>query len=216
MNYQQFEAYLAKGFTNEAIISILSPYIRPERQQKIDAVLDARVPSVTVALEQPSDIHNALAVVRTAEAFGVDELHLIAPEGNARSGWNTSKGAMNWVRVHYHAGLCDLGPALKQRCFVLAGAAMEGSQPLDTLPKDRPLCLILGNEHRGLSEEARSACDVLYHIPMVGMSESLNLSVAAGISLASVTAGRRRGYSEDERAKRRAWYFIRANPDRLV
>lgn len=205
---------LTANFGNARILSSLSPYLSERRRAKIGPIIEKRLGSVHVAVESPTDIHNALAIVRTSEALGLMHIHIIGwPK--KRRGRETMQGADRWVEIHYYPGIDEFVQIIKSKGFALFGAAPRGEETLDSLPVETPMCLLFGNESRGLSENAALACDKRYKIPMFGFSESMNLSVSAAISLFDV-AKRRRNFikregdlSEEEQAREKAWFCVR-------
>ncbi|MBL4685874.1 MAG: RNA methyltransferase [Nannocystaceae bacterium] len=201
----------------EHAVALMVPYLTEARIDKIERVLRGRTLDLMVAVEAPSDPHNAAAIVRTAEALGVMSVHVVAAEGRALHRQSTTQGAYRWVDTQHHARLEDLVTTVKKRGLRLCGAAMDGSTPLSRMDVDAPLCLLLGNEQRGLSDAARAACDALFHVPMVGMSESLNLSVTAAIAMHSVLSRRSpRALPPESLAAWRARYYARSLDARLV
>ena len=225
MALMKFDAdAIVARLTPADIIEQLTPLIRPARQQRIDDVLAGRVQSIHLALEQTADINNALATIRTSEALGVTDIHLIAPEGSAGSVKRVTQGAIYWVNVHIHPTL-DAFLAWKPANMLLAGGALHSNTPpcpVQALPVDQPLCLLLGNEQRGLTEAAMDACDLLYQVPMFGMSESLNLSVSAAISLYDILQRKRQligsnsDLSANAHAELQAKYYLNSVSPRLV
>lgn len=198
-------------------IEQLRPYLTESRIEKIERTLEARTDHVVVAVESPSDPHNAAAIVRTAEALGVLGVHVVGVEGRALHKRATTQGAFRWVDTRHHDDLSGLVAYCRGRGMRLVGAAMDGPTPLPRMEVDEPLCLLLGNEHRGLSAAARTACDDLFHIPMVGMSESLNLSVSAAIAMHDVLSrGARRPLPRADLPGWRARYYARSLDPRLV
>lgn len=175
------------------VLARISPYATPARRAKIDAVLAARVDSVAVAIEDPHDPRNVAAIVRTAEALGAGVVHVVAPASYAVLSPRVTRGAFYWASVAVHAGWDELAAALGPgvRLVAACAAAGEGIRPLAEVPVDRPLCLVFGNEGEGLSAASRRKCDLHFTIPMVGMSESLNVSAAAAIVLHDVLTRRR-------------------------
>ncbi|MCB1110947.1 MAG: RNA methyltransferase [Chlamydiia bacterium] len=172
---------ILKTYPSQKIIETLQPYLSEERIEGMNAVLSHRIHGVHVAIEAPYDIHNALAVVRTAEALGIGYVHFINAIMKKGQGKSTTKGTLKWVHLMRHE---TLGEFLQEKGdFLLAGACADASLTLEDLPTDRPLCFLFGNEKEGLTAEAQKACDLYFSVPMFGMVESLNLSVAAGISL---------------------------------
>ncbi|MCP4475201.1 MAG: RNA methyltransferase [Gammaproteobacteria bacterium] len=208
----------------ETLSAKLAPYLTAARKEKIEMLLPKRLNSIHLAVEAPSDPHNAAAVVRSCEALGVMNAHVIEAEGRALHAKRTTQGAFHWIHTHHHNAFEQFLQQLKHRqsTIVLAGATMDGDQPLSQLPLEQPLCLLFGNENRGLSPQARQACDLIYHIPMFGMSESLNLSVSAAISLYDVTTRKRQQLQQsgdltaDEIAQLRLHYYANSLEKRLV
>jgi tRNA (guanosine-2'-O-)-methyltransferase len=205
----------------QRVTRALMPFVTEARRARIEAVVGGRMRSVHVAVEAPSDPHNAAAVVRSCEALGAMGVHVIAAEARALHSQATTQGAFHWVQTHHHADLEGFLTQIRRRGMTLMGACMDAKEPVTRLPVEQPLCLVFGNEQRGLSAAARSACDRLFHVPMVGMSESLNLSVCAAISLFEVMGRKRQdGAPGDldsaQRATLRACYYVGSVDPRLI
>ena len=205
-----------------SIIESLEPYVTEQRKQRIDDVLDNRLSSIQIAIESPSDINNALATVRSCEALGIATTHIITPEGIAGSMRRLTQGAFYWSNIFFHSSLNEFLQYISKEKLLLAGAAVDGTTHLSEIPIKKPLCLIIGNEQRGLSKSAKNACDFLYRIPMVGMSESLNLSVSAAISLYD-TSKRKRTHLKtngdlpvEQSQHLRARYYMNSVNGRLI
>lgn len=183
----------------DAMLEALTPYVSERRRERIEAVLDARLASVQVAIENPYDPHNAAAVVRSTEALGGWTVHVIAAHERILRAKGTTTGTHHWLETRNHRTLADfeahLGPARAAggagKGMILAGACVDATHMLEDLPVDRPLCLLFGNEHAGLSPEAKASCDLRFRIPIHGFAESYNLSVSAALTLYSVTTRRR-------------------------
>lgn len=162
----------------------------PERYAKILRVLHRRQPTLTVLMDQVNKPHNLSAIIRTCDAVGVLEAHAIPPsdgrdldfEGHTYEA--TSGSAHKWVRVHRHA---HAGPAvrdLQARGFqVLATHLSQRSVDYRDADYTKPTCVLLGAEKWGVGDEAADAADGNIIIPMFGMVQSLNVSVAAATIL---------------------------------
>lgn len=181
----------------ERVIAELESFLSSPRRERIDAVLAGRIQGVHVALEEPYDPHNAAAVVRSVEALGAAAVHVIQASTRVLTSRRTTQGAFHWIERAGYEDTPSFVASARARGLRLFGAAMDGQRALSDLPIDAPLCLLFGNEHRGLSCAARNACDELYRIPMYGFSESLNLSVSAAISLYDVLSRRRAWLGRD-------------------
>lgn len=206
----------------KTLVKTLEPFLTTARKTRIEDVIKARLQSLHLAIEAPSDIHNALAAIRSAEAFGIYNIHIISPEGNISKNNGVTKGSAYWVQTHYYDELSEFLDFIRRKDFLLAGAILETSQKLSDLPINKNLCLLFGNEHRGLSQKAQDHCDFLFKIPMVGMVESFNLSVAAAISLYDLSTRKRAFLSGkpdlNEKAEQelRAQYYLQSVDQRLA
>lgn len=171
------------------IIDTLSPFVTPRRQQRIADVVSTRLGGIHVALENPYDPHNAAAVIRNCEAMGVYNLHVIGGQAEGFRSQGVTQGSHHWIHLNFYQNLDEF--RAKTQGFLIAGACMDGETTLQAVPVEKPVCILLGNEHDGLSPEAIALCDITYRIPMYGMSESFNLSVSAGISLYDLSQRKR-------------------------
>lgn len=174
----------------QRVITELEPYVTSARQHRIDTVIRDRLGSISLAIVEPADINNALATVRTAEALGISTVHIIRPEDSASNIRHITTGAFYWIDVHYHDTFAAF-LAHTRGHYQLAGGTPTAKTPLHAVPVKAPLCILIGNEQRGLSDASQKACTLHYTIPMYGMCESFNLSVSAAISLYDVTLRRR-------------------------
>lgn len=210
-----YKECLIRHSPNE-ILSIISDFVTDHKKKKIDEILSKRISTIHVAMESPSNIHNALATVRSAEAFGIYNMHIIAPENmdRKRRGRKTTQGAYRWVNAMYYQDPIDFAKILKEKGILLVGADLSADCTLENVPVNQPIVLIFGNEERGLSEKMRSLCDLTYSIPMYGMTESLNVSISSAISLYELVNKKRKISSshitEEEILLQKTWYYIRA------
>ena len=164
----------------EAVIARLSPLVVQPRLDKLTRVAAARRKDVTVLLERFYDPHNYAAVLRSAEAFGLTQVHAIPGSKGAGYNIDISRGAQKWISFERHHDFPEAHEALAG--YMLVGADAHGVRP-EALPTDRPLCLVMGAEKAGLSQEVRARCDALVGIEMSGFVESFNVSVAAALLL---------------------------------
>ncbi len=162
------------------------------RLERMISVLSSRLTTVTVVMENLYDSHNVSAVVRSAEGFGLDRLHVVEQPNKYQRNPSILQGADRWVEIVRHPGLNRCLLDLQAQDFSICVADVgEGCVPLTEIPVDRPVVIVMGAEKDGLSERAKYMADVRYTIPMTGFTESFNVSVSAAISLFSVTERRR-------------------------
>jgi tRNA (guanosine-2'-O-)-methyltransferase len=147
--------------------------------------LSCRQPDLRVVLEGVAISHNASAVIRTCDAAGVLNLDLIAPAAEAFFvNKAISTRADKWLQFHLYQSSEDCLRQLKQKGHRIAATCLaENSRPFTEIDYTQPIAIVFGNESDGISKEARAAADDLIRIPMVGMVQSLNLSVSVGIIL---------------------------------
>lgn len=215
------QSHILAHYTSDHIIEQLSPYINHDRQNRITHVIHNRLKNIQLALECTADINNAFAAIRTAEALGIAHIHIIAPEGTTFMAKHITRGALYWVSINYYDTLAEFLTYAHTHHLRLTGGVVTATTALSDVPVQDPLCIMIGNEHRGLSEAAQQACDIRYIIPMVGMSESMNLSVSAAISLYDVTERKRKLLNNTpdltitEQQQLRAHYFLNSVAPRL-
>ncbi len=167
-------------------------FLEPERKARIDAVVAHRTRTLTVVMEAFCDPQNVNAVLRTCEAFGVQALHAIeGPMKPYDRNKKISQNADKWLDVRRWSSTRECLGHLRAEGYALYVTHLdEGSRPLAALPFAGKVALVFGNEHRGVSDEALALADASYAIPMRGFVQSLNVSVAAAISIATAVERR--------------------------
>ena len=173
----------------------------PERYRRICETLDRRQPDLTVIMDGVHKPHNIAAIVRTCDAVGILDVHAILPKNRARMAAGTAMGSQRWVKVHKHE---DSTPVIQQLqgqgVQVLAAHLSDTAIPYREVDYSKPTALLLGTEKFGVSDEAAAAVDQHVIIPMMGMVESFNVSVAAAIILAEACEQRRaKGFYDQPR-----------------
>lgn len=157
------------------------------REQRIDYVLQRRQPSLSVVLEDVHDEHNASAVLRSCDAVGVLDVHLVyvyETPPKRSFGRTTSASATKWIRTHFHQSIEACYAALRAEKYMIAATALQDeSRDLYSLDLTEPTALVFGNEMRGVSEAGIEGADCTVYIPMQGMVESLNISVSCAVTL---------------------------------
>src|SRR6478609_6202152 len=143
-----------------SVCGALEDLLTPERIARIDAVLDARLASVTAAVEDTYDPHNAAATIRTSEALGLQELHVIEPGERFSAVKGVTRGAHRWLELHRWPAADVAASALKARGFrVYATLPDARAVSIDDVDVSGPVAVIFGNEHDGVSQKAIDACD---------------------------------------------------------
>ena len=156
----------------------------PQRYQKLRRVLDARQPDLTVLLDDVHKPHNFSAILRSCDAVGVFEAHAVCTDPALRPNRLTSSGTGKWVRICTHVDIESAVAALSTRGFQLIAAHPDdGARDYRDIDYTRPTALVLGAELLGLGQAALASADARVCVPMVGMVESLNVSVAAATIL---------------------------------
>jgi tRNA (guanosine-2'-O-)-methyltransferase len=157
------------------------------------ATLARRQPDLAVVIEQVHDPHNVSAVLRSCEAVGAAAAHLVYPAGE---GPTLSKGvsasAQRWLDVYRHSSIGDCYDTLREQGLTIYATWLgEGTLDLYSLDLTKPCAFVFGNESLGVSEEAVTLADATVRIPMMGMIESLNISVACAVVLYEALRQRR-------------------------
>jgi tRNA (guanosine-2'-O-)-methyltransferase len=200
------------GWTARGVVALLEPLAGEQRARTIAERVNARIGSVTLLMDGPNDPHNAAAVLRSCDAFGVPELHVVPRDQEFALGRKVTRGTERWVEVVTYGTPEDATRALRDRGYELVATHPRGELVPDDLARIPKLCLVMGNEHDGIRAALEKATTRAVRIPMRGFVESLNLSVAAALLLAAATAGREGDLTPDERATLYATGLLRSVP----
>lgn len=166
--------------------------ITSTRRARLEQVLAWRQKDLTLVLSNIHDPHNVSAIYRSADAFGVAEVHLYYTDTPFPAlGRKSSASARKWVDTVRHKTKDDLLNNLREKnCRILATSCSPTARPLGDFDFTQPTAVIMGNEHKGVPEELASCVDGEVYIPMYGMIQSFNVSVAAAIILAEASRQR--------------------------
>ncbi|HBQ6685785.1 tRNA (guanosine(18)-2'-O)-methyltransferase TrmH [Klebsiella pneumoniae] len=170
-----------------------------KRYERICEMLARRQPDLTVCMEQVHKPHNVSAVIRTADAVGVHEVHAVWPSSRMRTMASAAAGSNSWVQVKTHRTIADAVGHLKgQGMQILATHLSDKAIDFREIDYTRPTCILMGQEKTGITQEALADQDII--IPMIGMVQSLNVSVASALIL-----------YEAQRQRQNAGMYQRAN-----
>lgn len=168
-----------------------------KRIAKIKHVASLRRKDLTVVLVDLFDPHNAAAIFRTCESFGIQDIYIVSEYEKVfdpkKIGKKSSSSANKWLDFHLFTSTKECINSLKSNNFTIVGSILN-TQAEDMFEYTWPekTALLLGNEHSGLSQQAQEMCDQYVYIPMNGMVQSLNVSVAAGVLVANVCSKRKK------------------------
>ncbi|MEW6511567.1 MAG: RNA methyltransferase [Bacteroidota bacterium] len=165
------------------------------RGEKFRSVIARRQPDLTVVLENIHDPHNVSAIFRSCDAVGVLRVELVyTVERFPRIGRKSSSSANKWLDRRAHRSVEACYATLHAEGFrIFATRLSEEARTLYDLDLTGSVALVFGNEHRGVSDEAAEKADAVFSIPMMGMIQSLNVSVAAAVSLYEALRQRQAG-----------------------
>ncbi|TKB47973.1 tRNA (guanosine(18)-2'-O)-methyltransferase TrmH [Ferrimonas sediminicola] len=156
----------------------------PERLARINAMLDKRQPDLTICMEEVHKPHNLAAMVRTADAVGVHQVHAIWPDQKTKLAGGTATGSQNWVSLKSHNAITDAITDLRaQGMQIIATNLSDTAVDFREIDYTKPTAILMGQEKFGITQEALALADQDVIIPMVGMVQSLNVSVATALML---------------------------------
>lgn len=180
-----------KALKNE-LSSYLLSFISENRKARFDEVLSQRTAHLRIVLENVYQDHNASAVLRSCESFGVQHVHFIENRNRLRISDDVSMGSHKWLNVHRHSqaenNTIETIKHLKAQGYrIVATTPHKDDCTLDKLPVDKKLALIFGTELEGISQDVFDHADEFVKIPMYGFTESFNVSVCAALCLYELT-----------------------------
>lgn len=182
-----------------AVIEALAPRVTERRLARIHRVAAGRTLAVVPVLERIADPHNASAILRTSDAFGLQQVHVVEHPEGFLAAHRVSKGAHRWLDVVRHPDPETCVQALHARGYEVFVAAANGEVAPQDLSQRPRVAVVLGHERDGASPAMRAAADGAVAVPMYGFVESLNVSVAAAVLLYEASRGRAGDLDEDAR-----------------
>lgn len=173
-------------------LNYLQPYITEHKWQKFDEVLRQRTRYVTVAIEDVYQPHNASAVIRSCDAFGIQDVHIIENSNVYELNPQVSLGTAKWIDMYRYNEeenntLTCINQLKKKGYRVVATTPHKDDCHIQELDLSQKTALIFGKEKEGLSDIALENADAFVKIPMHGFVESLNISVCAAICLQNIS-----------------------------
>mgnify|MGYP001009085555 CR=1 FL=1 len=192
-----------------AYLEFLENILTENRKERFLNVLKNRTRHFTVAVEDVFQMHNTSAVMRSCEVFGIQELNIIEQRFGKRIDKEIAMGAQKWVDINAFDSITGCLDNLQSRGYqIIATTPHEDDCLLEDFDISKPCALFFGTERDGLSEEIIKRADGFLKIPMVGFTESLNISVSAAIIIQNLTERLRKSniqwqLSEDEIIEKR-------------
>lgn len=176
---------------DEKLLQALYSIITPEKISKFESIASERTRHVTVVVENLYQEHNASAVMRSCDCFGIQDLHVIEKDNKFSVNRDIALGAGQWVD-HYHY-TDKLYPSsscinsLKEKGYKIAATTPHtDAYTINNVPIEEPIAFLFGTEQTGLSEKALDLADYYVKIPMVGFTESFNISVSAALTINTI------------------------------
>ncbi len=173
---------------NSKVLEEFYKIITPNKQEMFDRIAADRTRHLTVVMENIYQEHNASAVLRSCDCFGLQELHVIEKDNEYKIQRDIALGAGRWVDMYTY----DNGTEVTKECIqtlksqgykIVATTPHTDSQTIYNLDLTQPIALVFGTERRGISDEVKSLSDEFVKIPMYGFTESFNISVSVAIVL---------------------------------
>ena len=174
---------------DEKLLAYLEEFISEKRIERFNDILSHRTNFITVAIEDVFQMHNTSAVIRSCESFGIQQAHLIEGKYGQRLDEEIAMGAQKWVDVKRYNNSNEAVDVLKNKGYkIVATSPHADSSLLQDYELDGKMALFFGTENKGLSDYVLKNADAYLKIPMVGFTESLNISVSAAIILQHLTS----------------------------
>jgi tRNA (guanosine-2'-O-)-methyltransferase len=191
------------------LLDYLETFLTENRKMRFEKVLAQRTKHFTVATEDVYQLHNTSAVMRSCDVFGIQEVHIVEEVNSKRIDGEIAMGAQKWVDLNrYHTTkTCIKDLKIKGYQIVATTPHVEDCDLID-FDISKKSCFFFGRETEGLSKQVIDSADCFLKIPMVGFTESLNISVSAAVILQHVTAQLRKSdmrwqLTEEERIEKR-------------
>lgn len=175
---------------NDKVLQELYDFISFEKQIKFDSIAADRTKYLTVVLEDIVKEFNSSAVLRSCDCFGIQELNIIAENQEFEVQREIARGASKWVDVVTYDGNDSPGVKcltdLKKKGYQIVATSPHATKTIKDISLEKPIALVFGTEHKGISDSIKKNTDELIKIPMYGFTESFNISVSAAIILSQL------------------------------
>jgi tRNA (guanosine-2'-O-)-methyltransferase len=219
----QIEVGAIKASVDE-ILAALGPMMTDERRARLDAVVANRSLHLVPVLENIYDKGNVSAVMRSSEAFGFLQMYLVdAPGARFKAANRVTRGAEKWLDVRSFSDPVSAVKDLQSKGYQVWATDLGTEDSIDTVDWSKPTAIVMGNEKDGISPAMRAAVDGRFRIPMLGFSQSFNISVAAALvfyraHLETRGLGERSKLSLEQNRQVLANYYLRCfdNPEDLL
>jgi tRNA (guanosine-2'-O-)-methyltransferase len=194
----------------ERASEVLVRHINEDRIERVESVLKQRTKQSRFLFENPTNPSNVWACLRTIDSFGIQNVDVVMQGDNYRGkaaivqkkGMRTAMGSAQWLTLINHPDTASAVASIKQQGFKIYASDLNPNskdvRELDWVNAG-PICVVMGNENNGISDEMRELADETFTLPMSGFAESFNLSVATAITLAHMSA--KSGTSPDDKTK---------------
>lgn len=158
--------------------------VSPERFRKIRELLEKRQTDLTLVMDNVNKPHNLAAIIRSCDAVGIHQVHAISYRSSIKTKQHTAAGASRWLKVRLNESIVPVGEQLRQSGMqILVAHYCPEAVDFRSIDYTHPTAIVMGEELKGPSQEALGLADNFIYIPMMGMVESLNVSVAAALIL---------------------------------
>jgi len=169
-------------------LAYLEEFLTENRKMRFAEVLANRTNYFTIAVEDVYQFHNTSAVMRSCEVFGIQEINIVEQRFGKSIDKEIAMGAQKWVDINKHENITDCIDVLRAKGYkIIATTPHDDSCLLHDFDVTQQSALFFGTEKEGLSEEVMGKADGYLKIPMVGFTESLNISVSAAIIIQDIT-----------------------------
>lgn len=174
--------------TKKELIAYLSGFISETRKQRFDEVIAQRTDHLRVVLENMYQAHNASAVLRSCDCFGIQHVHFIENRNHLKISEDVAMGSSNWLSIHRHNesdnNTLSALKNLKEKGYrIVATTPHKNGHTIETLPVDKKIALVFGTEIDGISKDVYDLADDFVKINMYGFTESFNVSVCAALCM---------------------------------
>jgi len=171
-----------------ALLDYLEGFLTDSRKEKFLKILESRTNHFTIAMEDVYQLHNTSAVMRSCEVFGIQELNVVEQKFGKRIDTEIAMGAQKWVDINRFNSMQNCMDSLREKGYqIIATTPHNDSCMLHEFDVTKRSAIFFGTERDGLSQEVIDQADGYLKIPMVGFTESLNISVSAAIIIQDIT-----------------------------